>query len=575
MRAGAFAVALLLTLSASLFLLDLERVAANQDGDFIYLIDGDPLSAIVTGYVGPDGDIAIPATLGGFPTTTIGTAAFRYSQITSVTMPDTVTLIGQYAFAECGSLTTVVIPNSVTHIAQFGFLSCPALSSLTLGDHLTIIGYNSFSNCTSLTSLVIPDSVTGIGDEAFGYCTALTTVVIGDGVYSIGNAAFSSCTSLYSVTIGDGVAIMGYYAFANCRALTEIVIPNSVESFGNGAFSYCTSLTSVTMGARVTAIGEGAFGYCVALTSMSFHGNVAPIMVGDYWLTRTNADLRGHALTRSDFPAPGGDFHGLTMGVVVPAPPGIPLSLSAEPGDARIIISWSAPADDGGQAITAYKVYRATSWSGTYSPIGSSTSLDYLDANISNGQSAWYKVTAENPTGEGDMAGPSSTTAGTPTAPRDLSTSGGVAKVTLSWRAPISDSGSAITSYRVYRVLAGVPFLLSTQAPGSLSYVDSNGSIGVSYGYYVQAVNSYGPGVATAQSYASSVDGGANSAVLFGVLMVVAIVVLLIAVLRLRKRRAARAREAARIRDSSKADPKKTSRRSGQKLDAKQTRRKK
>lgn len=566
---------MLVLLSVSLFLIDPKQVAADQDGDFIYQIDGAPLSAIVTDYVGAGGDVAIPATLGGFPTTAIGTSAFRYSQVTSVIMPDTLVLIGQYAFADCGSLTTVIIPDSVTHIAQYGFLSCSALSSLILGDRLSIIGYNSFSNCTSLTSLIIPDSVTGIGDEAFGYCTALTSVIIGEGVYSIGNAAFSSCTSLTSVHIGGAVAIMGYYAFANCRALTEITIPSSVVSFGNGAFSYCTSLAAVTIGSGVTAMGDGAFGYCIGLTSISFLGTVAPIVVGDHWLASTQVGLRGHALTASNFPAPGGQFQGLTMGAIVPAAPGVPLQLITAPGNARITVNWSAPADNGGSPLTAYRIYRAPAPDGSYDLIGTVTDPGLTDIDLTNGQSYWYKVTAVNSVGEGERAGPASSTAGTPSAPRSFSASEGIGKVTLSWLAPSGDSGGAITGYRVYRIQAHVPVLLATLISTAVEYADANGSAGVAYGYYVQAVNSVGAGAPTAQIAASSQADGMDGALLFGLLVLVIIAVILVAILLLRKRRAARARAAKQKAAASKTARSSAPRKSGQRPEVRPGRKKK
>ena len=575
MKTGTLVIVLMF-LSAPLFLIDVRPVAAaNQDGDFIYLIDGTPLSSTVTLYTGSGGNVVIPDTLGGYPTTAIGPSAFRDSPVASVTMPDTVITIGQYAFAYCGSLNSVIIPDSVTHIAQYAFLSCSALSSLTLGEHLSIIGYNSFSNCTSLTSLFIPDNVTGIGDEAFGYCTGLTSLSIGSGVYSIGNAAFSSCTALTSVTMGSGVVLMGYYAFANCRALTSVTIPDSVVTFDNGAFSYCTTLASVVIGKSVTSMGDGAFGYCFALTSISFRGTVAPTLVGNYWLTNTNADLQGHALTSSDFPAPGGWFKGLEMGTVVQAAPGIPRQLVATPGNAQITVNWSAPTDNGGSPITGYKAYRALSSEGSYDLIGTVAELGLIDIDLTNGQTYWYKVTAVNSVGAGDRAGPASTTAGTPTAPGSLTASGSIGKVTLSWRTPSSDGGSAITAYRVYRLQANVPVLLATLTPTCGEYMDSNGSAGIAYGYCVQAVNSVGPGLWTAPvTAASQSNGSVDGPLLFGLLIVVIIVAIIIAILVLRKKRAARARAALKEAAASKKAKSASARKSGQGPETKQGRRK-
>ena len=92
------------------------------------------------------------------------------------TIPDSVTSIGEQAFAYCTSLTSVTIPDSVTSIGGLAFYNCTSLTSLTIPDSVTSIGDSAFCNCKSLTSVTIPDSVTRIGKQAFDYCTSLTDV---------------------------------------------------------------------------------------------------------------------------------------------------------------------------------------------------------------------------------------------------------------------------------------------------------------------------------------------------------------------------------------------------------------
>ena len=137
-----------------------------------------------------------------------------------------------------------------------------SILSVSLPDGLTSIGDYAFRNCSSLTSITIPNSVTSIGGSAFSDCSNLTSITIPDGVTSIGGSAFVRCSSLTSITIPNSVTSIREYTFYDCSALTSITIPNSVTSIGGHAFMYCTALTSVTLGNSVTSIGGSAFNSC-------------------------------------------------------------------------------------------------------------------------------------------------------------------------------------------------------------------------------------------------------------------------------------------------------------------------
>ncbi len=195
-----------------------------------------------------------------------------------------VTTIGDYAFYGCSSLTSISIPNSVTSIGDYAFSGCSSLTSITIPNSVTSIGGSAFSNCSSLTSISIPNSVTTIGNWAFSGCSSLTSISIPNSVISISGSAFQSCTNLRSVTIGEGVMSIGDYAFYECSSLTDITIPNSVTSIGGSAFSNCSSLTKVIIGESVTSIGAYAFEKCSNLDYIISKAKTPPTTKDDaFW----------------------------------------------------------------------------------------------------------------------------------------------------------------------------------------------------------------------------------------------------------------------------------------------------
>ena len=181
------------------------------------------------------------------------------SNITSVTIPDSVTSISEEAFYNCSSLASVYITDLTTW--------CNIKFEDSFSNPL-YYAHNLYLNGSLVTDLVIPDSVTSIGWRAFYGCSSLTSVEIPDSVISIGNYAFKGCSSLESVVIPDSVTSIGSYVFYGCDSLTSVTIPDSVTSIGSWAFSGCSSLESVSIGNSVMSIGNYAFSGCSSLASV-------------------------------------------------------------------------------------------------------------------------------------------------------------------------------------------------------------------------------------------------------------------------------------------------------------------
>ena len=146
-------------------------VAAATNKFYFY-----PTTGMITGYVGTDTVVVIPSKINGTTVETIGHTAFRYSSVTSVTIPDSVTFISDSAFAYCFNLTNISIPNSVTSIGFSAFGGCTKLESITLPSSLRSISEALFSGCSQLTTIHIPVSVTSIENDAFDGCPSSMTV---------------------------------------------------------------------------------------------------------------------------------------------------------------------------------------------------------------------------------------------------------------------------------------------------------------------------------------------------------------------------------------------------------------
>ena len=156
-------------------------------------------------------------------------------------IPEGTKRIGKFAF-KGSDLTSITIPNSVTSIEHGAFMGCSSLKSLTIRNSVTSIGDWAFDGCSGLTSVTIPNSVTSIGDGAFSSCSGPTSIDIPNSVTSIEKYTFRDCSGLTSVTIPNSVTSIGLFAFYGCSSLTSVTIPNSVTSIEDWAFDAGTKL---------------------------------------------------------------------------------------------------------------------------------------------------------------------------------------------------------------------------------------------------------------------------------------------------------------------------------------------
>ena len=244
--------------------------------------------------------------------TSIGDAAFRgCSNLISIDLPNNLKQIGKYAFFDCSSLSSITVPSSVESIGTYAFQNCSSLKSITIPNSVSKIETYTFCNCTNLASVAIGSGVKSVAKKAFSGCSSLKGVYISDitawcsidfsdyplnyahnlylnnelveellipeGVNGIGRYSFCGCTSLKSIVLPDTVSSIGAYAFYNCRNLASFTIPDSVTSIESYTFYNCYGLESIVVPNCVESIGYRAFYGCSHLASATIGDRVTRI----------------------------------------------------------------------------------------------------------------------------------------------------------------------------------------------------------------------------------------------------------------------------------------------------------
>ena len=190
-------------------------------------------------------------------------------------------VIGDYAFKNCSDLTSLTLPSSVTRIGDYAFKNCSGLTSLTLPSSVNEIGIYAFHGCSGLTSLTLPSSVTSsIRDYIFDGLKECNYFIDSDLETYLAHTHdwkyipvdeikyYHNGQELTKLEIPSGVDKIGSYSFYKGVNLTSLTIPSSVTSIDRSAFEGCSGLTSLTLPSSVTAIGGSAFEGCSGLTSI-------------------------------------------------------------------------------------------------------------------------------------------------------------------------------------------------------------------------------------------------------------------------------------------------------------------
>ena len=335
----------------------------SQDGLYLYVVLEDGTAGI-TGYLGDETALVIPSVVDDLSVTAIGAYAFEYAPLTSVVIPEGVTVIDRKAFAAATALKEITLPSTLREIGEEAFIGC-ALEKVTLPGGVETLGERAFSCCGQLKTITLPNTLRRMGYGVFAECDALwgltlpaslteidgnpipaiplsrhffanslriapdnpvlrienqmllagdtvicaardvRDVTVPEGITTIGRGAFYAA-QVEKVTLPEGLMEIQQEAFYDCFALRSISLPESLQSIGASAFSSCQALAEITLPEGLRTIGTRAFDW-TGLTSLHLPENLEEI---GYSAFASNAKLQEVTLPKNLRVIPADMFYG-------------------------------------------------------------------------------------------------------------------------------------------------------------------------------------------------------------------------------------------------------------------------
>ena len=309
--------------------------------------------------------------------------------------------------------------------------------------------------------------------------------------------------SLYAVTVGEGDgtgSIAGDWSIDFAVSSQTVSFSTTAPSPGVAGNTYAASASATsTLPVTYSIDSSSTSGTC----SVNATGQVSFLAAGTCVLdANQSGDGNWSAAPQAQ------------QVITVVSPPGAPTGLTASAGDAQVALSWLGPTNNGGAPLTLYNIYEGTSPGGetlltsisaVCSGVGCGKVQSFVATGLTNGTTYYFEVTAVNSVGESSLSNEVSATPATlPGAPTGLAAAPGNTQVALSWTAPPSNGGSAITSYNVYEgTSSGGETLLQSTGSSATTFTATGLTNGTKYYFYVTAVNGVGEGPASTEASAT------------------------------------------------------------------------
>ena len=196
-------------------------------------------------------------------------------KLTTVTLHENLSSIGNNAFEGCSMLSSITLPDSINSLGTGVFKDCVKLTKANIPELIKVLPNDFFRNCTSLEGLVIPEDMSGLGAYSLAG-VKFTTFTLPSKINAVPNGLLMNCSGLTEVVLHSNVTAIGSYAFAG-SGLTSITIPAGVTAVAANTFDSCKSLSSITFMGDITSIGDSAFKDCTAFTEFVVPASVTSL----------------------------------------------------------------------------------------------------------------------------------------------------------------------------------------------------------------------------------------------------------------------------------------------------------
>lgn len=399
-------------------------------------------------YIGPEiDDLIIPSSIDGFPVKRIGGSAFMNSNVKTITMPNTITVIEPSAFENCSQLTSIILSENLTSLGSNAFTGCIGLSSIELPEGIEQIYESTFENCSSLISFTFPRNISTIYQSSFKGCSLLESIDIEiEGNLTVwGNDIFENCNNLITLNIAEGVTNIDF-VFREIPTLKEFivapgnssyssidgvlyneevsylwkypasktgeyVIPSTVENIaGYTPFKGCNGITSITINSDIIcSVYNNPLNGCTSVSELRFGQDVT--YIDSYFkeipsLVSIIVDSANNSFCSIDEILFSKDetillrYPPLKSGSIYIIP--ITVTHISDSGFADNINLSNLEINSGVSEIGNYAFQNSDSLSGLYIPASVTRIKNYafagwdsysvLNFEVSNGQSGWYSL---------------------------------------------------------------------------------------------------------------------------------------------------------------------------------------